>query len=172
MSGTSCTKTMAKRMQEHKEEDRTVATSKRTGMNLTSIVSTSSSSVKHPIASKSPVILKAFTVKLDARAKRSSKPDAASSSQGRLKDPYFGGLMVEVAEKLAATVESQESWEFSESESWSNYEKEVTGNLVASRSSENSGNPKAGSRKWPHNFHMSPAAVPHMEKSLFDRTTS
>ena len=23
---------------------------------------------------------------------------------------------------------------------------------------------KAGSRKWPHHFHMSPAVVPHMEK--------
>ena len=37
----------------------------------------------------------------------------------------------------------------------------MTGKPVASR---NSGNSKAGSRKWPHNFHMSPAAVPHMEK--------
>ena len=72
--------------------------------------------------------------------------------------------MVEVAGKLAATDKSQESWEFSESESWSNHEKEVTGKPVASRSSEKSGNSKAGSRKWPHNFHMSPAAVPHMEK--------
>ena len=40
----------------------------------------------------------------------------------------------------------------------------MTGELVASRSSENSGNSKAGSRKWPHNFHMSPAVVPRMEK--------
>ena len=41
---------------------------------------------------------------------------------------------------------------------------EVTGKLVASRNSENSGNPKAGNRKWPHNFYMSSAVVPHMEK--------
>ena len=47
--------------------------------------------------------------------------------------------MVEVAVKLAATDKSQESCEFSESESWSNREKEVTGKLVASRSSENQG---------------------------------
>ena len=72
--------------------------------------------------------------------------------------------MVEVAAKPAATDKSQESWEFSESESWSNHEKEVTGKPVAPRSSENSGKSIAGSRKWPHNFHMSPAAVPHMEK--------
>ena len=51
---TSCPKTMAKRMQEQKEEDRIVAKSKPTAMNLTSTVSTSSSSVNHPIASKKP----------------------------------------------------------------------------------------------------------------------
>ena len=135
-----------------------------TAMNLTSTVSTSSSSVNHPIASKSPGILKASTGKPDARARINSKPDAASSSQGRLKDAYLGGLMVEVAGKLATTDKSQESWDFSESESWSNHEKEVTGKLVASRNSDNSGNSKAGSRKWPHNFQMSPADVPHMEK--------
>ena len=80
--------------------------------------------------------------------------------------------MVEIAEKLAATDKSQKSWEFSESESWSNHEKEVTRKLDASRSSRNSGNSEAGSRKWPHNFHVSPAAVLHMEKVPFDRTTN
>ena len=133
-------------MQEQKE-DRIVAKSKPTAMNLTSTVWTSSSSVNHPIASKSTEILKASTRKPDARARRNSKPDAASISQGRLKDAYLDGLMVEVAEKPAATDKSQESWEFSESESWSNHEREVTGKLVASRSSENSGNSKAESRK-------------------------
>ena len=54
------------------------------------------------------------------------KPDAAWSSQGRLKDAYFGGLMVGVARKLAAPDKSQESQEFSESESWSIHEKKVT----------------------------------------------
>ena len=88
---------MAKRMQEQNEEDRIVAKSKPTAMNLTSTVSTISSSVNHPIASNSPGILKASTGKPDARARRNSKPDAASSSQGRLKDAYLGGLMVEVA---------------------------------------------------------------------------
>ena len=153
---------MAKRMQEQKEEHRIVTKSKPTAMNLTSTVSTSPSSVHHP---KSPGVLRASTGKSDARARRNSKPDAASSSQGRLKDAYLGGLMVEVAVKLVATDKSQESWEFSESESWSSHEKQVTGKLVASRSSRNSGNSsKAGSRKWPHNIHVSPAAVLHMEK--------
>ena len=88
------------------------AMTKNTAMNLTSTVSTSSSSVNHPIASRSPGILKASTGKLDARARRDSKPDAASSSQGRLEDAHHGGLMVEVAVKLAATDKSQESWNF------------------------------------------------------------
>ena len=120
-------------MQEQKEEDMIVAIAKPTATNLTSTVSTSSSSVNHPIASKSAWILRATTGKPDARARRNSKPDAASSSQGRLKDAYFGGLMAEVAGKPAATEKSEESWEFSESETPSDHEEEVTGKPEASR---------------------------------------
>ena len=83
--------------------------------------------MNHPIASKSPEKLKESTGTLDARARRNSKPDAASSVHGRLKDAYVGGMMVGVAEKLAPTDLSQESWDFPESESWSDHEKEVTG---------------------------------------------
>ena len=147
---------MAKRIREQKEEDRIVAKSKPTAMNLTSTVSISSSSVNHPIASKSPGILKASAGKPDARARRNSKPDAASSPQGRLKDAYFGGLMVEVAGKPAATDKSQESWEFSDSESWSNHE-EIQ--RVLKLEAENG-----------HIIFMFPAAVLHMD--LFDRTTN
>ena len=126
-SFTSCPTTMAKRMQEQKEEDRVAAKSKPTTMNLTSTVSTSSSSVNYPIASKNKEILKASTGKPDARARRNSKPDAASSSQGKLKDASHGGLMVGVAVKLAVTDKSQKSWEASlESESWSDHEKKVS----------------------------------------------
>ena len=94
--------------------------------------------------------------------------------------------MDKVAGKPAATDESQELWEFSESESWSNHEKEVAGKLVAhekvtwklvaSRNLEDSGNPKAGNRKWPHNSRMSSAVVPRMEKvfsivrKIYDRS--
>ena len=53
----SCTNTMAKRMQEQKGEEKSVAKSKSTAMNLASIVPTSSSSATSPIASKSPGIL-------------------------------------------------------------------------------------------------------------------
>ena len=72
--------------------------------------------------------------------------------------------------KPATTDESQQPWEFSESESWSDREKDVTGKLVVSRNSGNSESSKAGSRKWPQIFHMSPASVLHMETSLLDRT--
>ena len=61
----------------------------------------------------------------------------------------------------------------SESETWSFHEEEVTERLVAyktatgkpgaSSKSENSGNPKAERKEWPHNLHISPDTVPHME---------
>ena len=56
---TSCTKTMAKRMQEQEGEERIVAKSKPT-LNLVTHAATSSSTVQNPIASQSPGILKAF----------------------------------------------------------------------------------------------------------------
>ena len=73
-------------MREQEGEDRIVAKSKPTTMNLAFIASTSSSTVQNPIASKSLGILKALrrtdwssTGKLDAIDRN---PDAASSSQG------------------------------------------------------------------------------------------
>ena len=98
---------MAKRMQEQEEDNKIVAKSKPTAMNLVFTVSTYSSSVNSPIASKIPGILKASTGIPDARARRNSKPDATSSSQGRVKHAYLGGLMVEVAGKPAATHQSE-----------------------------------------------------------------
>ena len=55
---TSCTRTIAKRMQEQKGEERIMAKSKPT-LNLASLVSTNFSTVQSPIASKSAWILKA-----------------------------------------------------------------------------------------------------------------
>ena len=49
----------------------------------------------------------------------------------KLKDAYFGGLMDDSAGKAVATKENQVFREFSESESWSNHQDEVTGELVA-----------------------------------------
>ena len=154
---------MVKRMQEQKGEEITVAKSR---------LMASSSSSKDPIASKSPVKLMA-SGKPESRVRRNSKPDAASSSQVKLQDAYLGGLMEKIAEKPVATDANQVLWEFSESESWSNHESEVTekldtheaatGKPVASSNSGNSGNPQVESRNWPHNFHMSPAVVPRMD---------
>ena len=87
-----CTKTMAKRMQEQKGEERIAAKSKLTAMNLSSIVPTSSSSATSPIASKSPGILTA-SGKPESRMRINSKFDAAWGSQARLQDAYLGGLM-------------------------------------------------------------------------------
>ena len=39
---------------------------------------------------------------------------------------HIGGVTFEVAVKLAVTDKSEESWNFFESASWSNHEKEVT----------------------------------------------
>ena len=147
---------MAKRMEERKEVERSVAKSKPMAMNLSSTVSASFSS--DPIASKSPGILTA-SEKPDVKERRNSKPDVASSSQGSLQDVYFGGLMV--AGKPAATDKSQKSWEFSESESWTNHETEVTEKPVEPRNSRTSENSKAGSSKWPHNFHFSSNCTSH-----------
>ena len=124
----SCTKTMAKRMQEQKEEI-IVAKSEPMATNLSSHVPASSSNAKIPIASESPGILR-VSGKPDARERRNSKTDAAWSSQGRLQDAYPCGLMDRVAGKPGAPDKSQESWEFLESESWNFHEEEVTGRLV------------------------------------------
>ena len=64
-----------------------------------------------------------------------------------LQDAYLVGLMDKVVGKPAATDESQELWEFSESELWRNHDKELTGEPVASKNSEISRNPNAGNRK-------------------------
>ena len=74
---------MAKRMEEQKEEERIVAKSKSTAINLSSHVPTSSFSRKSPIASESLEMLIA-TGKAESRTTRNSKSDAASSSQARL----------------------------------------------------------------------------------------
>ena len=94
-------------MQEQKRENRIVAKSMPT-MSLASLLSTSSSTVQNPTASKSPGILKAScrtdwssSGKPDAR---NSNHDAASSSQGWQKDaPLDGGTG-----KPVATEEHQE----------------------------------------------------------------
>ena len=106
----SCTKKTAKRVQEQKEE-RTVAKSRPTVMNLSSKIPASSSSAKNLITSSDPEKLIAAG-KLASSTRRNSRPYEAPSSQVKLKDVYFGGLMVDSAVKLVATEENQVVWEF------------------------------------------------------------
>ena len=93
---TSCTRTMAKRMEEQKGDNRIVSKSKPTTVNLAVSVSTSSSTVNSPVASKSPGVLRApcrtdwsSSVKLNAR---NSNHDAAPSAQGWQKDALLDGV--------------------------------------------------------------------------------
>ena len=94
---------MAKRMQEQKEEERSVAKSKSTAMNLSSHIPASSS-------------------------RRNSKSDAASRSQVRLQDAYLGGLMDTATGKPVATKEESGNVDLSESETGSG--EDVTGRPV------------------------------------------
>ena len=102
---------MAKRMQEQKGEERIVAKSKSTAMNLSSHVPASSSSAKSLIASNCPGILIA-AVKLESRMRRNSKSEAASSSQARLQDAYLGGLMDTATGKPVATKQESRNGSF------------------------------------------------------------
>ena len=102
ISALRCPKKMAKRVHEQKEEERIVAKSTLTAMNLSSTVPASSLSAKNLIASSDPRKLIAAG-KTASRTRRNSRPDEAQSSQVKLKDEYFGGLMDDSAEKPAAS---------------------------------------------------------------------
>ena len=85
--------TMAKRIQDQKEEERVGSKSRPAAMNRSSFIATSSSAASSPIASKSPVMPIA-SWKPDSRMSiEPSSFDAASTSQVRLKDAHLGGLM-------------------------------------------------------------------------------
>ena len=96
----SCSKKMAKRMQEQKGEERIVGNSRPTAMNLSSSVPASSSSAKNLITSSDLGKLVAVG-KRASKTRRNSKPDEAPSSQMKLKDVYLGGLMDEIRGNLS-----------------------------------------------------------------------
>ena len=125
----SCSKTLTKRMQEQKGEERSVTISKSTAMNLSSRVPTRSSSAKSLVASKSRGILIA-TGKPESRMRRNSKSDVASSSQAQLTDEYLGELMDKVTAKSVATKEESGDVDLAESENGSE-EEAVLARLVA-----------------------------------------
>ena len=109
-----------------------------------------------------------------------SKSDAASSSQARLQDAYFGGLLMDTATvKLVATKEKSGNVDPSESETWSIHEKEVTerpvayktaiGTPCASGKSDHPGSPKAERIEWStQSAHVSSHKSSH-GSSLLDR---
>ena len=94
----SCNKRMAKRMQEQKEENRVVAKSRPTATNVAISVSTSSSSVNSPIASRSLGILKApsrqieFSGRLGVSANQNSNPDSTGRLVAADKDQKYLNL--------------------------------------------------------------------------------
>ena len=94
----SCTKKTAKRVQEQKEEEKAVAKSRPTVMNLSSTIQANFSSAKNLITSSDPEKLIAAG-KPASRTRRNSRPYEAPSSQVKLKDVYLGGLMDDSAVK-------------------------------------------------------------------------
>ena len=100
-SSISCPNTMAKRMQEQKEEERIVAKSKLFAMNLSSHFPASSSSAKSPIASKSPVTLTA-TGKPESKMRIKSKSDRGKSCRTR---PCLGRDPVVVCHRVLRDIQ-------------------------------------------------------------------
>ena len=99
-SSTCCTKnfslircsTMAKRIQDQKEEAKVASKSRPAAMNLSSYIATSSSTASSPIASKS-LWMPTASGKPDSRMSVDpSSFDAAWTCQVRLKDANFGGF--------------------------------------------------------------------------------
>ena len=89
----SCS-TMAKSIRNQKEEG-VVSKSPPAMMNMSSFIATSSSAASSPIASKSPGMPIASGKPDSMMSVEPSSFDAASTSQVRLKDAYFGGLTEE-----------------------------------------------------------------------------
>ena len=140
-SSTCCTKnfilisssTMAKRIQDQKEE-RVVSKSRPAVMNMSSyFVATSSSAASSPIISKSQEMPIASGKPESRMSVEPSSVDAASTSQVRLVDAYLGGLMEE--QRRDPSHQAEEN-------------------------SEGSGNPAAGT--W-YYLHISPDTSHYME---------
>ena len=84
--------TMAKRIQEQKEEERVVSKSRPAVMSMSYFIATSASTASSPIASKSPGTSGASGKPSSRMILEASSFDAASASQVKLKDAYLGGL--------------------------------------------------------------------------------
>ena len=156
-------------MQGQSEENRIVAKSRPTAMNLTSSVPASSSSVNSPNASKSPGVLKAssrqvgLSGRLDASNHQNSNPDAASSSPGWQWDVQ---LFISTGKPVATdkdqkSLNRQENLTSAQGHLWQLNTKDVQEISEVPEDSEGS---ELESRIWPHHFRKSPNNVDHMEK--------
>ena len=138
---------MAKRMQEQKGDERSVAKSISTATNLSSHVPTSSSSAKSPNASKSPGNWW-LRWNLNAGGEEIRNPTG----------------------KPGATKEESGGVDLSESETWSYQElaayKTATWKPNASSISDHPVSPKAERKEWSHNLHVSPATI-HQKEAVF-----
>ena len=85
--------TMAKRIQEQKEERKVASKSRPAALNLSSSIATSSSSASSLNTSKSPGMPLASGKTLSRMSIEPRSFGAASTAQVRLKDAYLGGLM-------------------------------------------------------------------------------
>ena len=187
-SSTCCTKnfsliscsTMAKRIQEQKEEERVVSKSRLAAMNLSSSFATGSSSASSPIASKSPGMPIA-SEKPDSRMSvKPSSFDAASTSQVRLQDAYLGGVNGKAAENPShQEEENSEDSDNPAAKIWYYKGKQVTGELVAQNnndwgqplahgasSSVDKESQKDTDATWDHYLHRS-ADTPHYMEAVF-----
>ena len=143
---TSCTGTMAKRMQEQEGVTRNVATSKPT-MNMASFVSTSSwivqNAVENPGDTQSTLSNRFVKYRETWRERTQSR-----------RSVEFSRMVLAVGmRKLVATEEDQEHQNYPEVSV-------CTRKLVASGNWETEGSDKV----WPHNLHVSTNYLMHMEK--------
>ena len=166
-----CTKRLPKRMQEQKEDNRIVAKSRPTAMNLAVSVSTSSLSVNSPTASRSPEILKASSRQIGFSGRHVVSANSNFLSRrsvefSRMAMGCFAG------HKHRETCSSRQASEVSESSGGINYkhrgtcsiwDREYPGNPETPLDSQDS---ESKIRIWPHHFSISPDCVPHMEKVL------
>ena len=146
---TSCTKTMAKRMQEQAGDNRIVAKSKPTTMNLAFTVSTSSSTVQNPVASNSPGILKEKIGQVEGNLTQENSIE----TQRRVLKDGINALLDVGTSKLVATEEDQEHLNYPDDSA-------STRKLAASGNSEI----EVGDKVWTHNLHFSTNYILHMKK--------
>ena len=140
----SCPKTMAKRMQEQKEEKKTCGKIEIYSDELVFTCSASSSSADSPIASKSPGILIATGKLWKQDEKKNQNPTQRRVLKRGCKMHTSAGWWTQQRGNLSQTKEESGNVDLSEPETWSLHEEEVTVRPVASETA--TGKPNASSK--------------------------